>query len=133
MEDGLSLSEPASIPDPGGEGEGIVLSIVNNIPIGKRCFHLVLDARTFKEIARAEVGHLLPNSYNNMASHPSLTIVHLSLMPESFHSFVGPLAIIFFFSCSTTSLLKEFTLFNTGRFSSFDQNTCPLPKLDSHI
>ncbi|RUS21095.1 putative carotene-dioxygenase [Endogone sp. FLAS-F59071] len=65
LEEGLSPSEPIFIPTQYGkegadEDDGVVLSIVNDAHAGKRCFLLVLDAHTFKELARAEVGQFSP-------------------------------------------------------------------------
>ncbi|XP_074478685.1 beta,beta-carotene 15,15'-dioxygenase [Sebastes fasciatus] len=50
-------SEPVFIPRPNGESEddGVVLSSVINTNPGQSSFMLILDARTFKEVARAYV------------------------------------------------------------------------------
>ncbi|RUS32765.1 hypothetical protein BC938DRAFT_474364, partial [Jimgerdemannia flammicorona] len=57
---GLSASVPVFIPNPEGVGEddGVLLYVVNDKESndGMRTFVLVLDARTFGELARAEVG-----------------------------------------------------------------------------
>ncbi|XP_051266943.1 beta,beta-carotene 15,15'-dioxygenase [Dicentrarchus labrax] len=56
-EDNCWPSEPVFIPRPNGEAEddGVVLTSVINTNPGQSCFILILDARTFKEIARAYV------------------------------------------------------------------------------
>lgn len=81
LEEGFSPSEPVFIPTQYGkegadEDDGVVLSIVNDARTGKKCFLLVLDARTFRELARAEVGQFSPvtlhgsfvNSHGNNVS-----------------------------------------------------------------
>ncbi|PRP88529.1 dioxygenase [Planoprotostelium fungivorum] len=57
-----SASEPVFIPRPGAEAEddGVILSLVNQMLTGEiteKCFLLVLDASSMKEVARAEVGN----------------------------------------------------------------------------
>ncbi|XP_054479186.1 beta,beta-carotene 15,15'-dioxygenase [Anoplopoma fimbria] len=56
-EDNCSPSEPVFIPRPNGESEddGVVLASVINSNPGQSCFILILDGRTFKEVARAYV------------------------------------------------------------------------------
>ncbi|KZO95675.1 carotenoid oxygenase [Calocera viscosa TUFC12733] len=53
--DGQTPGEPIFVPRPGGkeEDDGVVLSVVLD-GLGKRSFLLVLDGRSFEEIARAE-------------------------------------------------------------------------------
>ncbi|XP_056220621.1 beta,beta-carotene 15,15'-dioxygenase-like [Seriola aureovittata] len=56
-EDNCWPSEPVFVPRPNGESEddGVVLvSVINSNP-GQPCFMLILDGRTFKEVARAYV------------------------------------------------------------------------------
>uniref|UniRef100_A0A665V2M5 Beta,beta-carotene 15,15'-dioxygenase-like n=1 Tax=Echeneis naucrates TaxID=173247 RepID=A0A665V2M5_ECHNA len=56
-EDNCWPSEPVFVPRPNGESEddGVVLVSVLNSNPGQSCFMLVLDGKTFKEVARAYV------------------------------------------------------------------------------
>ncbi|XP_068160085.1 beta,beta-carotene 15,15'-dioxygenase [Antennarius striatus] len=56
-EDNCWPSEPVFVPRPNGEAEddGVVLTSVINSNPGQSCFLLILDGRTFKEVARAYV------------------------------------------------------------------------------
>ncbi|RUP44501.1 carotene dioxygenase [Jimgerdemannia flammicorona] len=58
VHEGFSASEPIFIPNPNGveEDDGVVLSVVNQTRNGNRCFVIAFDAKTFEEVARAEVG-----------------------------------------------------------------------------
>ncbi|GAB0495292.1 hypothetical protein MMPV_006591 [Pyropia vietnamensis] len=64
-ETGCYPSEPVFVARPGGsaEDDGVVLSVVVDVP---RCctFLLVLDAKTFKELARAEVDEVVPLTFH---------------------------------------------------------------------
>ncbi len=57
--------EPVFVPSPDShaEDDGVVLSVVLDAPKGTS-FLLVLDARTFEEIARAEVPHHIPFGFH---------------------------------------------------------------------
>lgn len=63
-EDNCWPSEPVFVPRPNGESEddGVVLSAINNCNPGQSSFMLILDGRTFKEVARAYVKAELPQS-----------------------------------------------------------------------
>ncbi|KAL6097998.1 bco1 [Pungitius sinensis] len=60
-EDNCLPSEPVFIPRPNGESEddGVVLATVINSNPGQSSFFLILDGRTFKEVARAYVNTAL--------------------------------------------------------------------------
>ncbi|XP_031706128.1 beta,beta-carotene 15,15'-dioxygenase [Anarrhichthys ocellatus] len=60
-EDNCLPSEPVFIPKPNGESEddGVVLASVINSNTGQSSFLLILDGRTFKEVARAYVNATL--------------------------------------------------------------------------
>jgi torulene dioxygenase len=69
-EPGCSCAEPIFIPNPEGteEDDGVVMSIVNTtLENGSEsCFLLILDAASFKEIARATIG-----AFNAVTLHSS--------------------------------------------------------------
>jgi carotenoid cleavage dioxygenase-like enzyme len=69
-EPGTLAGEPVFIPRPGGTGEddGVLLSVVIN-ELKKNSFLLVLDAKDFHEIARAEVSLLIPYGLHGMFFH----------------------------------------------------------------
>ncbi|RUP43365.1 carotene dioxygenase, partial [Jimgerdemannia flammicorona] len=72
-EPGMSASEAVFIPCPdhdAAEDDGVVLSILNAWPRGNRCTLVVLDARTFKEIARAEVGEFTASTLHGSFVDP---------------------------------------------------------------
>ncbi|MFD8072235.1 carotenoid oxygenase family protein [Streptomyces sp. NPDC059718] len=54
-------------PEAGEEGEGVVLSVVLDAAAGSS-FLLVLDAATFRELARAEVPHAVPFGFHGIFS-----------------------------------------------------------------
>jgi beta,beta-carotene 9',10'-dioxygenase len=58
---GAFVGEPVFVPCPGadGEAEGLVLSIVLDVPTG-RSLLLVLDGETLEERARADLPHVIP-------------------------------------------------------------------------
>lgn len=60
-DDNLYASEPVFVPRPGSsdEDDGVVLSVVIDIS-NKKTFLLILDAKTFKEVGRAEVPFVTP-------------------------------------------------------------------------
>jgi beta,beta-carotene 9',10'-dioxygenase len=62
---GCHPGEPIFVREPGTEDEdaGVVLSVVLDAPAG-RSFLLVLDARTFEELARAEAPHHIPFGFH---------------------------------------------------------------------
>jgi beta,beta-carotene 9',10'-dioxygenase len=62
---GCHPGEPIFVREPGTEGEdaGVVLSVVLDTAAG-RSFMLVLDARTFEELARAEAPHHIPFGFH---------------------------------------------------------------------
>jgi carotenoid cleavage dioxygenase-like enzyme len=64
-EDGCFPGEPVFVGDPGAEREdaGVVLSVVLDTRAG-RSFMLVLDARSFDELARAEAPHHIPFGFH---------------------------------------------------------------------
>jgi beta,beta-carotene 9',10'-dioxygenase len=64
-EPGSWAGEPVFVPRPGAEAEddGVVLSVVLDADAG-RSFLLVLDARTFAEVARAEAPHHIPFGFH---------------------------------------------------------------------
>jgi carotenoid cleavage dioxygenase-like enzyme len=57
--------EPVFVPRPGGEREddGVILSVVLDAAAG-RSFLLILDARSFTEVARAEAPHHIPFGFH---------------------------------------------------------------------
>src|SRR5215213_10115411 len=63
--DGCYPGEPVFVREPGTEGEddGVVLSVVLDAHAG-RSFLLVLDARSFEELARAEAPHHIPFGFH---------------------------------------------------------------------
>ena len=64
-EDGCYPGEPIFVREPGTEGEddGVILSVVLDTR-AKRSFLLVLDARSFGELARAEAPHHIPFGFH---------------------------------------------------------------------
>lgn len=64
-EDGCYPGEPVFVrePDAGAEDGGVVLSVVLDANAG-RSFLLVLDARSFEELARAEAPHHIPFGFH---------------------------------------------------------------------
>jgi carotenoid cleavage dioxygenase-like enzyme len=64
-EDGCYPGEPIFVREPGSEGEddGVILSVVLDTRAG-RSFLLVLDARSFGELARAEAPHHIPFGFH---------------------------------------------------------------------
>lgn len=58
-EKGCNAGEPVFVPSPGAhdEDDGLILSIVSNHTTS---FLLILDAKSFKEIARATAPHVIP-------------------------------------------------------------------------
>ncbi|GHO97970.1 15,15' beta carotene dioxygenase [Reticulibacter mediterranei] len=69
QEDGCYPGEPIFVaaPQAHAEDEGVLLSVVLNSAKGNS-FLLVLDATTFRELARAEVPHHIPFSFHGMYS-----------------------------------------------------------------
>lgn len=69
-ESGSLAGEPVFIPRPGGitEDDGVLLSVVINEMQGLS-FLLILDAKDLREIARAEVPHLIPYGLHGMFFH----------------------------------------------------------------
>ncbi|KAL1921154.1 uncharacterized protein VTP21DRAFT_10870 [Calcarisporiella thermophila] len=66
-EPGYSCSEPIFIPRPGAteEDDGAVVSVVNSAT-SEDCFLVVLDGKTFKELARARIGEFtLPSLHGS--------------------------------------------------------------------
>ncbi|XP_061072522.1 carotenoid-cleaving dioxygenase, mitochondrial-like [Conger conger] len=65
---GLYPSEPVFVPSPDGEEEddGVIMSVVITPTAIKGTFLLVLDARTFEELARAEVPIDIPYGFHGM-------------------------------------------------------------------
>jgi beta,beta-carotene 9',10'-dioxygenase len=63
--DGCYPGEPVFVREPGSEGEddGVILSVVLDANAG-RSFLLVLDARSFEELARAEAPHHIPFGFH---------------------------------------------------------------------
>lgn len=59
---GQFVGEPVFIPRPGAidEDDGVILSSITDIVNEERNYLLVLDGKSFKEIARAHVNHMLP-------------------------------------------------------------------------
>nr|CAB3225293.1 RPE65 RPE65 homolog [Phallusia mammillata] len=68
FEEGCTPSEPVFVERPGAteEDDGIILSTVINKDPNKSVFLLILDAKTFKELARAEVETNLPISFHGI-------------------------------------------------------------------
>jgi beta,beta-carotene 9',10'-dioxygenase len=62
---GCHPGEPIFVREPGADGEdaGVVLSVVLDTTAG-RSFLLVLDARSFEELARAEAPHHIPFGFH---------------------------------------------------------------------
>lgn len=60
-DDNMYASEPVFVPHPGSteEDDGVVLSVVIDV-CNQKTFLLVLDAKTFKEVGRAEVPFIIP-------------------------------------------------------------------------
>ncbi|XP_022104783.1 beta,beta-carotene 9',10'-oxygenase-like isoform X2 [Acanthaster planci] len=71
FEDGCFPSEPIFVrsPDCKSEDDGVVLSSVVDLRKGKHSFLLVLDARDFTEVARAEVEAEVSFGYHGMFLH----------------------------------------------------------------
>ncbi|XP_071808797.1 carotenoid-cleaving dioxygenase, mitochondrial-like [Asterias amurensis] len=67
-EEGCCPSEPIFVnaPNSTSEDDGVVLSAVNDLREGKPPFLLVLDARDFKEVARAEIMADVPFGFHGM-------------------------------------------------------------------
>lgn len=65
FEEGCYPGEPVFVTAPNGvkEDDGVILSVVLDVPNSKS-FLLILDATTFKEIARAEVSHHIPFGFH---------------------------------------------------------------------
>ncbi|MFT7818525.1 beta,beta-carotene 9',10'-oxygenase-like isoform X2 [Arapaima gigas] len=72
---GLYPSEPIFVPSPGAtdEDDGVILSVVITPTQEKSTFLLVLDARTFEELGRAEVPVNIPYGFHGAfnASNPA--------------------------------------------------------------
>ncbi|KAM3920984.1 carotenoid-cleaving dioxygenase, mitochondrial-like [Leptodactylus fuscus] len=68
QEDGYYPSEPVFVPSPNSsaEDDGVVLSVVVSPWQGKTPFLLILDAKNFKEIGRAEVPVQIPYGFHGM-------------------------------------------------------------------
>lgn len=64
-ENGCSTGEPVFVAAPNAkeEDEGVVLAVILD-PIHKDSFLLILDGKSFKEIARARVPHLIPAGFH---------------------------------------------------------------------
>ncbi|KAI8390964.1 carotenoid oxygenase [Radiomyces spectabilis] len=70
--DGYLCSEPIFAPKPGAieEDDGVLLSFVNQFrslsssPQQDRCFLVVLDAKTLKEVARCHIGSFTANTFH---------------------------------------------------------------------
>jgi beta,beta-carotene 9',10'-dioxygenase len=64
-QEGLFANEPLFIPRPQAktEDDGVVLSVINDLN-KKTSFLMILDARSFKEIARVEAPHLIPFGFH---------------------------------------------------------------------
>lgn len=69
-EPGALAGEPVFVPYPNGkdEDEGLLLSVVSN-QIRNNSYLLVLNAKDFREIARAEVSHFIPYGLHGMFFH----------------------------------------------------------------
>ncbi|XP_061924560.1 carotenoid-cleaving dioxygenase, mitochondrial-like [Entelurus aequoreus] len=65
-QDDLYPSEPVFVPSPNAteEDDGVILSVVITPKMDKRTFLLVLDAKTFEELARAEVPVNIPYGFH---------------------------------------------------------------------
>ncbi|KAM4652428.1 carotenoid-cleaving dioxygenase, mitochondrial-like isoform 2-T2 [Discoglossus pictus] len=68
QEDGFYPSEPVFIPSPGGseEDDGVILSVMVTPRQDKNTFLLVLDAKTFTEMGRAEVPVQIPYGFHGV-------------------------------------------------------------------
>ncbi|KAM5142364.1 carotenoid-cleaving dioxygenase, mitochondrial-like [Mantella aurantiaca] len=68
QEDGFYPSEPVFVPGPdcNGEDDGVILSAVVTPRQDKTTFLLVLDAKSFAEIARAEIPVQMPYGFHGM-------------------------------------------------------------------
>ncbi|KAM4652429.1 carotenoid-cleaving dioxygenase, mitochondrial-like [Discoglossus pictus] len=68
QEDGFYPSEPVFVPSPDGreEDDGVILSVVVSPHQDKTTFLLILDAKTFGEIARAEVPVQIPYGFHGI-------------------------------------------------------------------
>jgi carotenoid cleavage dioxygenase-like enzyme len=75
-EDGCYPGEPVFVPAPQGrsEDDGVALSVVLDAR-AERSFLLALDARTFTELARAEVPHHVPFGFHG-AFYPASEVMH---------------------------------------------------------
>ncbi|QBD75401.1 carotenoid oxygenase family protein [Ktedonosporobacter rubrisoli] len=69
-QDGCYPGEPVFVeaPDAADEDDGVILSVVLDMHKG-RSFLLILDARTFQEIGRAEVPHHIPEGFHGQFFH----------------------------------------------------------------
>ncbi|XP_035240746.1 beta,beta-carotene 9',10'-oxygenase-like isoform X1 [Anguilla anguilla] len=65
---GLYPSEPVFVPSPDAveEDDGVIMSVVITPTVEKSTFLLVLDARTFEELGRAEVPINIPYGFHGM-------------------------------------------------------------------
>ncbi|XP_053545806.1 carotenoid-cleaving dioxygenase, mitochondrial-like isoform X3 [Bombina bombina] len=68
QEDGFYPSEPVFVPRPGAheEDDGVILSVVITTRQDKRIFLLVIDAKTFTEIGRAEISVHVPYGFHGV-------------------------------------------------------------------
>ena len=68
-EDHLYPGEPVFVPAPdaAGEDDGIVLSVALDADQGRSTL-LVIDARSFTELARAQVPHAIPFGFHGQFS-----------------------------------------------------------------
>ncbi|XP_069598640.1 carotenoid-cleaving dioxygenase, mitochondrial-like [Ranitomeya imitator] len=68
QEDGFYPSEPVFVPSPHScaEDDGVILSVVVSPRPDKTTFLLILDAKTFKEIGRAEVSVQIPCGFHGI-------------------------------------------------------------------
>jgi carotenoid cleavage dioxygenase-like enzyme len=75
-EDGCYPGEPVFVPAPQGrsEDDGVALSVVLDAR-AERSFLLALDARSFDELARAEVPHHVPFGFHG-DFYPSPGVMH---------------------------------------------------------
>uniref|UniRef100_A0A8C8HFR6 Beta-carotene oxygenase 2b n=1 Tax=Oncorhynchus tshawytscha TaxID=74940 RepID=A0A8C8HFR6_ONCTS len=78
---GLYPSEPVFVPLPGAteEDEGVIMSVVITPNKDKSTFLLVLDAKTFKELGRAEVPVNIPYGFHGTFNS---TMTHRRLLSE---------------------------------------------------